>query len=179
MISNLLCLAVVLFLTFTAKHNKVGIVITFYYAAYVALDFVAFGFSSNTNAANFYNAANWYLIMSTLTFIVLIWSLTLYMKGNDLAGLYAVWLIIGLFIDSLSTILMLEGANDLIVMYNEFQKVGVSIELILCFFGMDHAIKRNWYGARTFINYINRRFKSASNFLFLLHSTGAKCRKKK
>jgi len=179
MLENLIYLTVILALTFTAKDKNIGVLVSCYYAFYICLDLSYFGLLDDFTLLTFDKFALWYLIQFALTLIIFIASLTLFIGGNNSAGLYAVWLFITLTLDGVSSIFQLAETNSLLMMYNKVQNISVYVDLFVVFIGMDHIIKRNHCGSRIFIEYINNTLECWRSMVLLLCNKGAKCSKKK
>ena len=179
MLENLIFLTLIVSLTFTAKNYSMGVLVSCYYALYICIDLSYWGYIDSIVIDSFDYSARWYLICMALTIIIFIASLTLFVGGNNVAGLYAVWLFITLTLDGVSSIFQLAETNSLLMMYNKVQNISVYVDLFVVFIGMDHIIKRNYSGPRIFIEYINNTLECWRSMVLLLLNTGAKCRKKK
>ena len=178
MIENVIFLTLILFLTFTAKNKNIGVLVSCYYAFYISLELSYFGFVGDWYYSTFDQFAVWYLICLALTALVFIASATLFVGGNNPAGLYAFWLLVCMFFDGLSTIFQLAETNALLIVYNKIQNISVYVDLFVVFIGMDHIIKRECNAARIFIDYIDCKLEYWRVMVLLLLNTGAKCLKK-
>lgn len=169
----------ILALSFTAKNKDIGVLVSCYYAAYISFDLSYFGLLDDFTMLTFDKFAVWYLICFALTLLVFIASLTLFVGGNNSAGLYAVWLLMCLTLDGISSIFQLAEANSLLIVYNVIQNISVLVDLFVVFIGMDHIIKREHDATRVFIDYIDCKLEYWRGMVLLLFCKGAKCRKKK
>jgi len=179
MLENLIFLTLILLLTFSAKNKDIGVLVSCYYAAYILLDLSYFGFSSDVLNIGFTSSSLWYLTCMALTVVIFIASLTLFISGNNVAGLYAAWLLLTLTLDGVSSIFQMAETNSLLIVYNVIQNISVCVDLFVVFIGMDHIIKRKSNAARRFINYIDNKLECWRSMVLLSLSEGAKCRKKK
>jgi len=178
MLENFIFLTLILLLTFSAKDKNMGVLVSCYYALYICLELSYFGFVSDWYVSSFNSFAVWYFIQFSLTLIIFIASLTLFIGGNNSAGLYAAWLLIAMFLDGLSSIFQLAETNALLIVYNVIQNISVYVDLFVVFIGMDHIIKRKHRGSRIFIERVNH-YLDAWRFISILQcGKGAKCNKK-
>lgn len=178
-IINLSLLILVSLLTFTAKDKDIGVVVGCYCAFYLLMDLAYFGLLENHSMLTFDKFAVFYFMCLVLTFIVFVYTVYLFVYGNNVAGLYAFWLLICLSFDGISSIFMMAETNKFLIVYNIIQNVSVYVDLFVVFIGMDHIIKRRHDGSRIFINYINNYFDDWRVVVLLLFNKGAKCSKKK
>lgn len=176
---NLLALVVIVALTFTAKNKDIGVLVSCYYAVYICLELSYFGFVGDWHYLTFDKWSLWYLICFCLTLIIFISSLNLFTSGNNVAGLYALWLFVALTVDGFSSVFQIVETNILLIVYNGVQNISVIVDLFVVFIGMDHIIKRKFNAASVFINYITCRLESWRSMVVLLLNKGAKCSKKK
>jgi len=179
MLENFIFLTLILLLTFSAKDKNMGVLVSCYYALYISLDLSYFGFAGDFIYDDNNRAAVWYLICFALTLLIFIASLTLFVAGNNSAGLYAAWLLICLTLDGISSIFQLAETNSLLIVYNVIQNISVYVDLFIVFIGMDHIIKRNHRGSRKFIGYIDCKLEYWRVMVLLSICEGAKCSKKK
>jgi len=178
-LENLIALSIILLLTFSAKNKDIGVIVSCYYAVYICMELSYFGFVDDWYFTTFKGFTVWYLICMAITIIVFIVSLTLFIGGNNTAGLYALWLLLSLTLDGVSSIFQMAETNSLLIVYNVIQNISVCIDLFVVFIGMDHIIKRKSNAARRFINYIDNKLECWRSMVLLSLSEGAKCSKKK
>ena len=177
-IINLFVLQIIACLTYSAKDKSIGVLVSCYYVFYILLDWSYFGLLDNFTMLTFDKFSLWYLIQFGLTLIVFIGSLTLFIGGNNSAGLYAAWLLIAMSLDGISSIFQLLETNALLIVYNKLQNISVYVDLFVVFIGMDHIIKRKHRGSRIFIERVNH-YLDAWRFISILQcGKGAKCNKK-
>lgn len=181
MLENLIFLPLILFLTFSVSNNnyKLGVLVSCYYALYICLDLSYWGYIDDIVITSFDVSSAWYLICFSLTLLVFIASLVLFIGGNNSAGLYVVWLLITMSLDGLSSVFQLAETNTLLIVYNVIQNISVYVDLFIVFIGMDHIIKRKSNASRIFIERINFELESWRVMVLLLCNKGAKCSKKK
>lgn len=170
---NLSILLFVSLLTFTAKEKDIGVLVGCYCASYLLMDLAYFGLLENHSMLAFDKFAVFYLMCLVLTFIVFVYALHLFIRGNNVVGLYARWLLVCLFFDGMSSIFQLKETNDLLMIYNVIQNIGVYVDLFVVFIGMDHVIKRKHDGSRIFIERINN-YLDACRFIPIIHSSESK-----
>ena len=179
MLENIIFLIMILTLTFTAKNKyAIGVLVSCYYAVYICVDLSYWGYIDDVVFVSFDYSARWYLICLAITLIVFVASLTLFIGGNNAAGLYALWLLFAVILDGLSSIFQLAETNSLLIVYNIIQNISVCVDLFVVFIGMDHIIKRNHRGSFIFIERINNFLDDWRFILILQCSKGAKCNKK-
>ena len=178
MFENIVVLLLILILTFTAKNNNIGVLVSCYYAAYICLDLSYFGLIPDFTMLTFDRFSLWYLICFFLTLVVYVFSVTLFAEGDNVAGLYAIWLLLCLSLDGASSVFQLLETNNLLIVYNVIQSISVCVDLFVVFVGMDHVIKRKHIGAGLFIVSINNYIKHWRFISFLLFCEGAKCNPK-
>ena len=180
MIENFVFLAAILSLTFSVSNEnyKLGVLVSCYYALYICLDLSYWGYVGDFIYDDSERAVVWYLIQFALTMLVFIASITLLVGGNNSAGLYAVWLLIAMLLDGVSSVFQLAETNSLLMVYNKIQNISVYVDLFVVFIGMDHIIKRKHRGSRIFIERVNH-YLDAWRFISILQcGKGAKCNKK-
>lgn len=175
---NIIFLALIASLTFEAKNKNIGVLVSCYYAFYICMDLSYFGVLENYTMLTFDKFAVFYFMCFSLTLIIFIASLTLFIGGNNVAGLYAAWLLIAMFFDGLSSIFQLAETNKLLIVYNVIQNISVYVDLFVVFIGMDHIIKRKHRASHIFIDYINCKLEYWRVMVLLLCNKGAKCSKK-
>jgi len=178
-LENLIAVVIIVLLTFSAKNKDIGVLVSCYYAVYICLDVYEFSGADDWTMTTFEGFALWYLICMAITIIAFIASLTLFITGNNVAGLYALWLFIALTLDGISSIFQMAETNSLLIVYNVIQNISVCVDLFVVFIGMDHIIKRKSNAARWFIDYIDNKLECWRSMVLLSLSEGAKCRKKK
>ena len=179
LIINLSALQIVFCLTHSAKNKDIGVLVLCYYAFYILLDLSEFGLLEDNTLLTFTKFSEFYLMCMALTMLVFIASLTLFIGGNNPAGLYALWLLICLTLDGVSSIFQLAETNALLIVYNVIQNISVYVDLFVVFIGMDHIIKRKHNASRIFIECINNTLECWRVMVLLLCNKGAKCSKKK
>lgn len=170
----------ILTLTFTSKDKyAIGVLVSCYYACYICMELAYFGNVGDWYYSTHMQFAEWYFICFALTLLFFIFSLTLFIGGNNSAGLFSFVLLVCMLLDGLSSIFQLAETNALLIVYNVIQNISVYVDLFVVFIGMDHIIKRNHRGSRIFIEYINNTLECWRSMVLLLCNKGAKCSKKK
>lgn len=177
-IINLSLLLSIAFLTFTSKNKDIGFLVGGYLLAYMVMDFSFFGFLENYTMLTFDKYAVFYLMCFALTFIIFIYAVYLFDCGNNVAGLYCVWLIIALSFDGLLCITQMVETNILLFVYNVIQNISVYVDLFVVFIGMDHMIKRNHNGTRILIECVNNYLDDWRFIPIIYSGKGAKCKQK-
>ena len=177
-IINLSLLLFVALLTFTSKSKDIGVLVCCYCAFYLLMDLSYFGILKNHTILTFDKFAVFYFMCLILTMIVFLWSVYLFFGGNNVAGVYAAWLLIAMGFDGLSSIMQMQETNILLFMYNIIQNISVYVDLFVVFIGMDHIIKRKHNASRIFIECINNTLECWRDMVLLSFSEGAKCSKK-
>jgi len=165
MIVNIIALmfiVILLHVKLTGRRKRLGLLVMWYYIIFVIFDVGFFGLEQSVymeTTNNYYDIGC--LLMCVAVSII---SSYLYYKGSNLAGLYALWLIINAILCINGTI---NGYDAIIFnfVYNLTQNINIIIDLSVVILGTDSLLMRD-KRIGSLINNINRHIDSINLYNF-------------
>lgn len=144
MLVNILALLIIVILTSTARQEKLlGVLVTAYYSVYILMDLSTFGFAPNWSITTYGEFTIWYLMCAAMTILVMVFALSIWITGNRVALIYAIWLFISAVFDGASSIFQSFETNSLLIVYNSLQNMNLFVDLVVVILGTDNFIHRN------------------------------------
>ena len=173
MIENIIVCLLIALLIKTTKHKSIlGWLVFSYYAIFILVDLEFYGFVISDLVFT-RKLISWSVFTISISLFYSVLSSKLFLKGCNIAGLYALWLII----NAIFTLVEAADTNNAYLVdliYNIIQNMNLIVDLLVVILGTDNILHRT-KGFGRVIDNTNNRIDNMCNKAFNFSSGSAIC----